>query len=168
MDLDAQAMRVLHDEHAPALWSLALHLTSGDAARAQDAVQEVLLRAWRHPEVLDPSRGTPRGWLVRTLRNLIIDQWRASQVRPEVLTDALPEIPVGDAVDAALQSWLVSEALSRLSDAHRGVIVECFYRGHTVVEAAARLGVPAGTVKSRTYYALRALRLILEEMGVSS
>lgn len=168
MDLDAEAMRALHDEHAPALWTLALHLTSGDAARAQDAVQEVLLRAWRHPEVLDPARGTPRGWLVRTLRNLIIDQWRAAQVRPEVLTDAPPELAVGDAVDAAVQGWLVAEALSRLSEPHREVIVECFYRGHTVAEAAARIGIPPGTVKSRTYYALRALRLVLEEMGVSA
>jgi RNA polymerase sigma-70 factor, ECF subfamily len=48
------------------------------------------------------------------------------------------------------------------------VIVECYYRGRTVSEAAAALGVPAGTVKSRVHYGLRALRLALEEMGVAS
>jgi RNA polymerase sigma-70 factor (ECF subfamily) len=50
---------------------------------------------------------------------------------------------------------------------HREVLVECFYQGRSVVEAVARLGVPAGTVKYRAHYALRLLRLVLEEMGVT-
>jgi len=54
-----------------------------------------------------------------------------------------------------------------LTPAHRQVLVECFYRGRSVADAAARLGIPPGTVKSRTYYALRALRLVLAEMGVT-
>ena len=55
-----------------------------------------------------------------------------------------------------------------LSADHRAVLLECYYRGHSVAEAAHRLGIPEGTVKSRTHYALRALRLTLEEMGVGS
>jgi RNA polymerase sigma-70 factor (ECF subfamily) len=160
-------MRALHAEHASALWWYALRLTGGDAGRAQDAVQEALLRAWRHPEVLDPSRGSARGWLLRTVRNVLIDEWRSRQVRPEVVTDEVPEVVVGDLADSAVQSWLVAEALRRLSGPHREVLVECFYRGASVAEAADRLGVPVGTVKSRTHYALRALRLIFEEMGVT-
>ena len=66
-----------------------------------------------------------------------------------------------------MQSWVVADALSRLSLDHRAVIVECYYRGRSVAEAARALDIPAGTVKSRTHYALRALRLALEEMGVS-
>jgi RNA polymerase sigma-70 factor, ECF subfamily len=165
--LDEDLIRAIQAEHGRALWSTALRLTSGDHGRAQDAVQEVLLRAWRHPEALDPSRGSTRGWLLRTLRNVLIDEWRARSVRPETVTDEFPEIGVPDAAEGALQSWLVEDALRKLSPTHREVIIECFYRGHSVAEAAERLGVPPGTVKSRTYYALRTLRETLETMGVT-
>jgi RNA polymerase sigma-70 factor (ECF subfamily) len=67
-----------------------------------------------------------------------------------------------------LLSWVVAEAITRLSADHRAVLLECYYRGQPVAEASRRLGVPEGTVKSRTHYALRALRLALEEMGVSA
>ena len=63
---------------------------------------------------------------------------------------------------------MVAEAVTRLSPEHRAVLVECYYRGQPVAEAARRLGVPEGTVKSRTHYALRALRLALQEMGVGA
>lgn len=164
----SELMRALHDEHAQALWTYALRLAGGDAGRAQDAVQETLLRAWRHPEVLDPTRGSARGWLLRTVRNVLIDDWRSRQARPEVVTDDLPEVASPDTADTAVQGWLVADALRRLSTPHREVLVECFYRGASVTEAADRLGVPPGTVKSRTHYALRALRLALEEMGVTA
>lgn len=164
----SELMRTLHDEHASALWTYALRLAGGDIGRAQDAVQEALLRAWRHPEVLDPTRGSARGWLLRTVRNVLIDDWRSRQARPEVVTDELPEVASPDTADSAVQSWLVADALRRLSVSHREVLVECFYRGASVTEAADRLGVPPGTVKSRTHYALRALKLALEEMGVTA
>ena len=48
------------------------------------------------------------------------------------------------------------------------MLLACYYRGLSVAEAAARLGVPPGTVKSRTHYALRALKLALEERGAGS
>lgn len=161
-------MRALHDEHARALWVYALRLTGGDHGRAQDAVQETLLRAWRHCEVLDPARGSPRAWLFTTVRNVLIDEWRSRSARPEVVTDEVPETSAPDSADSAVQSWLLADAMQQLSTAHRNVIVECFYRGYSVAEAAERLGVPPGTVKSRTYYALRALKLALEERGVTA
>jgi RNA polymerase sigma-70 factor (ECF subfamily) len=84
-----------------------------------------------------------------------------------VITDTLPETSSVDEADRAVEAWLIAEALERLTPAHRQVLVECFYRGRSVADAAARLGIPPGTVKSRTYYALRALRLVLAEMGVT-
>ncbi len=160
-------MRALHDEHASALWSFALRLTGGDHARAQDVVQEALMRAWRHPEVLDPARGSARAWLFTTARRIVIDEWRRAEVRPLVITDDLPEVVTPDGIDAALQAWLIEDALAALSAAHRDVLVECFLRGRSVAEAARILGIAPGTVKSRTHYALRALKLTLEEMGVT-
>jgi len=165
--VDEELIRAMYHEHGAALWSKALRLTGGDRGRAEDAVQEVLFRAWRHPESMDPSRGSPRGWLLRTLNNLLIDEWRARSVRPETIVDELPEQPGADEADAAIQSWLMEEALRKLSPAHRDVIVEFFYRGHSVAEVAERLGVPQGTVKSRTHYALRELREALQAMGVT-
>jgi RNA polymerase sigma-70 factor, ECF subfamily len=165
---NAELMRVLHDEHAGALWAYSLRLTGGDRERAADVVQEAMLRAWRHPEVLDPSRGSARSWLFTTARRIVIDDWRARSVRPEVVTSEVPDVPGPDGTDDAVQSWLVAEALSRLTPEHRAVLLECFYRGCSVAEASARLGIPAGTVKSRTHYALRALRLALEELGVTA
>lgn len=167
MQTEAELMRALHDEHASALWSFALRLTAGDHARAQDVVQEALMRAWRHPEVLDPARGSARAWLFTTARRIVIDEWRRSEARPTVYTDHVPETISPDAVDAALQAWLIEDAMAALSPAHRNVLVECFLRGRSVADAARVLAIAPGTVKSRTHYALRALKLALEEMGVT-
>ena len=163
-----QLMRALHDEHAAALWNYCVHLTGRDHARAQDVCQETLLRAWQHPEVLAKSPGSVRGWLYTVARNIVIDEWRSSRVRKETVTSDPPDRPLEqEDVDQLLQSWVVAEAVGRLSPEHRRVLYECYYQGRTMADAASRVGVPEGTVKSRLHYALRALRLALEEMGVT-
>jgi RNA polymerase sigma-70 factor (ECF subfamily) len=166
----ADLMRALHDEHAPALWSFVLGLTSGDRGRAEDIVQETLLRAWRRPELMSEDDShlnvSVRSWLFTVARNIVVDQWRAKGRRPESLMDRVPEQLGPDNTDAALQSMLVSEALRRLTAEHRAVLLECYFRGSTAAQAAGRLGIPLGTVKSRNHYALHALRLALQEMGV--
>jgi RNA polymerase sigma-70 factor, ECF subfamily len=160
-------MYELHDEHAAALWVYCLRLTNGDRARAQDVVQETLLRAWRNPKILDQAEGSARAWLFKVARNLVIDEWRTRRAQLEVPTAEPPEsAPLVDETDQLLESWVVADAVSRLSQDHRLVLLECYYRGMSVAEAAQRLDIPEGTVKSRTHYALRALRLALEEMGV--
>lgn len=159
-------METLHAEHAAALWAYCVRLTAGDRAHAQDVVQETLLRAWRHPEVLDQSQRSARAWLFTVARRVVIDEWRSKRSQSEVTTADVPEpVATEDSSDRLLQAWVVAEALERLSPEHREVVLECYYRGHSVAQAAVRLGVPEGTVKSRTHYALRALRLALEEMG---
>ena len=163
-------MQQLHDEHAGALWGYCLRLTGHDRARAEDLLQETLLRAWRSSRLLDESRGSVRSWLFTVARNVAIDEWRTKRSRSEVAVAEPPE-PAGDGrdhTDQLLLSWVVADALSRLSDDHRAVLLSCYYRGMSVAEAARELDVPEGTVKSRTHYALRALRLALEEMGVSA
>jgi RNA polymerase sigma-70 factor (ECF subfamily) len=163
------ALRALYEQHAGPLFAYALRLTGGDRGRSEDIVQETLLRAWRHPQALDPERGPVRSWLFTVARNIAVDAHRARRARPtEVGDDALAVVPAVDEIEQALDRWLIADALATLSVEHRAVLVETYYRGRSVAEAAATLGVPAGTIKSRTFYALRALRLALEERGVTT
>lgn len=165
-DTDAELLRTLHDEHAAALWGFVLHLTGGDRSRAEDVVQETLFRAWRRPAVLAQQDSSARGWLFTVARNIVVDDWRANRRKPTTSSELLPEPLEPDTTDTALQSIMVAEAVRRLSRDHRAVLVECYFRGCTAAQAAARLEVPVGTVKSRLHYALQALRLVFEEMGV--
>jgi RNA polymerase sigma-70 factor (ECF subfamily) len=103
--------------------------------------------------------------VITSARRIVIDDWRARGRRAEVITADPPERSVGDQTDRTVDSLLVTEAMSRLSEDHRAVLFECYHRGASVAEAAQTLGVPPGTVKSRTHYALRALRAALQEMG---
>ena len=168
-DHEVALMQQLHDEHAAALWHHCLRLTGWDRPRAEDLVQDTLLRAWRHRSVLDNPSTAVRAWLFTVARNIVIDEWRSRRHRSELSVAEVPERDdPDDRTDRLLQSWVVAEALTKLSPEHRAVLLECYYLGLSVADAARRLDVPEGTVKSRTHYALRALRLALEEMGVSA
>jgi RNA polymerase sigma-70 factor, ECF subfamily len=160
-------LRALYDAHAGVLLAYALRLTGGDRSRAEDIVQETLVRAWRHLDVLDEPTRPVRPWLFTVAQRLAIDAHRARRARPaEVGADALAAVPSLDDLEQTLDRIVVAEALDALSRDHRSVIVETYYRGRSVAEAAQVLGIPPGTVKSRCYYALRALKLALAERGV--
>jgi RNA polymerase sigma-70 factor (ECF subfamily) len=162
-------MRELYSEHAGALLRYALRLT-GDRARAEDVVQETLLRAWQHPHAFDDSERSPRAWLYRVARNMIIDERRSVRFRSEVCSpDGSDEFEQGgpDEVDAALNRLLIADALTHLSPEHRAVVHRSHYLGWTIAQIADDLQIPEGTVKSRLHYALHALRRTLQEMGVT-
>ncbi len=158
-------LRALHDEHGPALWRYTLGLTDGDAVRAQDVVQETLLRAWRNPQAFTPEHGSPRAWLFAVARRIVIDEYRSARNRHETVTGNLPEPRTEDPADDIADRALLRQALGRLTPEHREILRLCYYRGHSVAEAAEALQLSPGTVKSRTHYAIRALRAALEELG---
>jgi RNA polymerase sigma-70 factor, ECF subfamily len=163
---DEELVRTLYSEHAGPLLRYALHLMSGDRQRAEDIVQETLLRAWQHPKAIADRPARP--WLFAVARNLAVDSFRARKARPhEVGEGALELLSIPDEADRALESWAVADAIRSLRPEHRGVLLETYYLGRSVAEAAVVLGIPAGTVKSRTFYALRALKLALEERGLA-
>ncbi|HSL11280.1 MAG TPA: sigma-70 family RNA polymerase sigma factor [Actinomycetota bacterium] len=161
-------LRAAYAAHGGELYGFALR-SLGDAGLAEEAVQETFLRAWRHSDRFDPDVASLRTWLFAICRHVIVDLARRRAVRPPLadVGTAFDGPPDGvDEVDRALVAWQVEEALRRIGDDHRRVLVEVYYRARPYAEVAGELGVPIGTIKSRVYYGLRALRLALEEMGV--
>lgn len=159
---DERDVREAYAAHSGELFGFAAR-SLGDRGMAEEAVQETFLRAWRAGERFDPELGSLRTWLFAILRNVVIDLGRARAARPTVATGT-PEVG-HEPLEQAMLSWQVEEALRRIGDDHRRVLVETYYRGRPYAEVAAELGIPEGTVKSRVYYGLRALRNALEELG---
>ncbi|MBB4766838.1 sigma-70 family RNA polymerase sigma factor [Amorphoplanes digitatis] len=164
---DEEQMTALYTEHYAVLLSFISRYVR-DRHKAEDLVQETLLRAWRHIDHLEPDPVRTRSYLLTIARNVVTNTWRAEQRRPRLVADeaAVEAVPSADNVDQLVEGWLVAEALERLSADHRAVVQAMYYEGQTVADAARKLSVPEGTVKSRAYYAVRALRQAFEEMGV--
>lgn len=162
---DADLMRTLHRQHAAALWAYVVGLNGGDRARAEDVVQETMLRAWRRPNILQQDNGSARSWLFTVAKRIVIDEWRSARHRPELVTDQLPDAGTPDASEASANRAVVVEALRRVSASHREVLLECYLRGSSVAEASVALGIPPGTVKSRSHYALLAFKAALADVG---
>jgi RNA polymerase sigma-70 factor, ECF subfamily len=162
----AELLRALHDAHGPALFRYVNRLTR-DHAFAQDVVQESLLRAWKRPAILEQGDDASRAWLFTVARNLVIDDRRSARHRHEFSADQLPGAAQSDDTDAALDRWLVADALQSLSPEHRHAVISAYYLGQSAAEIARRENIPEGTVRSRVHYALRALRLALQERGVT-
>jgi RNA polymerase sigma-70 factor, ECF subfamily len=162
--LDEDLVAAIYREHGAALRRFVLS-ASRDPHLADDIVQETVLRVWQQAPKIT---GSMRSYLFRTARNIMIDNYRKAQRRPLEAEDrdlADPEEATGR-VDDLLNKVLMEEALLRLSPEHRDVLVALHYRRFTVGEAAVQLNIPSGTVKSRAFYAVKALRTILDEMGV--
>jgi RNA polymerase sigma-70 factor (ECF subfamily) len=166
-DETGAAMRSLYRLYGGELYGFTLNAL-GDRGAAEEIVQEVFVRAWRHADSYDPQRAAVRTWLYQIARNAIIDSRRRASVRPGLPQhQPVSEPDSGESLEAAMLGWQVAAALERLTPEHRQMIRMAQFRGLTMREIAEHTGLPLGTVKSRTWYALRALRLVLEEMGVT-
>ena len=165
---DEAVLRAVYDEHGQAVMTYAARLLQ-DRDGAADITQETFLRAWRDAEILTQGSGYVRGWLLTVARNLVYDRFRAAQARVREVSDAT--IVSGSAgaapdhADRVAAAVAVHSALGGLSDVHRQVLHQVYWRQHSVAEAAADIGISAGTVKSRTHYALAALRHALGGRG---
>jgi RNA polymerase sigma-70 factor (ECF subfamily) len=163
--LDDQLLTILYSAHAdPVRRFVGGHVA--DAQARDDIVQETFVRAWRNIDRIDVENGNPRSFLFTTAHNLMVDQWRSQSRHREVLVDTEMTVPTTDAVNKSLERILIGESLRRLSPDHREVIKALYFDDLTVAEAADRLNVALGTVKSRSYYAVRALRAVFDEMGL--
>jgi RNA polymerase sigma-70 factor, ECF subfamily len=156
MDIpETGAIRMLYNEHGAALWRYACRLTS-NAKRAEDVVQETLVRACQHPEVVDGNERSTRAWLLTLARDMISSNGSGA-----------PEAGGSDELKSALDRTLVADAFARLSAEHRAVVRRAYYHGWTTAQIGADLGIAEGAVKSRLHHALRALQRTLQEMGVT-
>ncbi len=166
---DQLDVRAAYAAHGPELYRFALRQL-GDGGAAQDVVQEVFLRAWRAADSFDPQLASLRTWLFAIARNVVVDEARRFAVRPwqRELTDGtdLPADPGANTDERLVDAWVVEEALRRIGAEHRAAIVQTHLRGRPHAEVAAELGIPVGTLRSRVFYGLKALRLAMEEMGV--
>ncbi|MCZ7527928.1 MAG: sigma-70 family RNA polymerase sigma factor [Acidimicrobiia bacterium] len=158
-------LRAAYAAHGGELYRFARRALADDGL-AEEAVQETFLRAWRAADRFDETLGSLRTWLFAIVRNVVVDLGRARAARPAVRHDRTLAEPASDGeIERVLLAFQVEEALRRIGPDHRVALVEVHYRGRPYDEVAADLGVPTGTVKSRVYYGLKALRLALEEMG---
>jgi len=166
----------LYRRYAGRLYGIGLRLL-GDPGLAEELVQESFVRLWRTAGRYDPARGSVAGFLCVLARHIAVDLWRRPSSRPlgpapsdGRRADEGPDEggPGLDNLDALLETMVVQDALDALTPAHRQVLELSYGGGLTQSEIARRIGVPLGTVKTRSYYALRALKLALEERGVDA
>jgi RNA polymerase sigma-70 factor (ECF subfamily) len=163
---DEQALRAAVREHGAELYRFARRVL-GDSGLAEEAVQETFLKAWRRAQRFDPARASLRTWLFAILRNTTVDLARARSTRPALSAESNEDDAADpiDAIEGRMRSWQVEEALRQLSDDHRTAVVEVHLRARSYEEVGQDLGIPAGTVKSRVYYGLKALKSTLIEQG---
>ncbi|MDG9708945.1 sigma-70 family RNA polymerase sigma factor [Streptomyces sp. DH10] len=166
-DTDCDAfIRDIYEQYGPLLVRYAARLLDGDWHKAEDILQETAARAWKHARLLGTRGDQVRPWLFTVARNLVIDHHRARQIRPLELMRVEDLDTSWDGMGSTITSHAVLEALRELKEQHRTIIRLMYYLECSVAQAAAHLGIPPGTVKSRAFYAVRALRKALEKQDV--
>ena len=132
---------------------------------AEDVVQETFSRAWRSRARFDPTLGSLRTWLFTIERRVILDFSARQAKNSTVSLDQAQEPASEDHIERAMLGWQMESALQRLDPEHRMIVTEIYFNGRSGREVAEMFGLPEGTVRSRSFYALRMLRLLLEEGG---
>ncbi|MFI9328614.1 sigma-70 family RNA polymerase sigma factor [Kitasatospora sp. NPDC052868] len=161
--LDPGTLAELYRLHGGYLLRALQRVTNGDRGKAEDILQETLLRAWQHPDAIAAGPEQSRPWLFTVARRIAIDHYRMAAARAqEVSGDMLEDRPLAaDPYEEVVALRDIEQVLEQLQPHHREVLVELHLKDRSVLEAAERLGVPPGTVKSRNFYAIRALRPVL-------
>jgi RNA polymerase sigma-70 factor (ECF subfamily) len=151
--------RAAYEAHHRSMYAAAFRVL-GDAALAQDAVQDVFLRIWRRPEAYDPARGDLGAYLRLMARSRALDLWREGQVRGRAADRAkvLAEEAHEDEPRFPDRRDAVRAALGRLPEPQREAVVLAYWGGLTAGQIARRTKIPLGTAKSRLRLGLARLR----------
>ncbi len=154
-----------YDAHSNELYRFSYRLLQ-DRQRAEEVVQDTFLRAWKHADKWNEALGSRRTWLFSIAHNVCIDALRARDARPPLSGQpSIARLSIEPSIEAAMDSWLVEEALRRIREDQRVAIVETYLKGRTYSEVAASVGANEATLRSRVFYGLKALRVALEELG---
>jgi RNA polymerase sigma-70 factor (ECF subfamily) len=165
---DKQALAALYDRHCGLLLALGLRVL-GDRTLAEDVLHDCFLEAWHHAADFEPQRGTVRAWLVTRMRSRALDR-RASIMRQRRLAEEVKREGGGEPVAAAAvpverERERVRMQIAGLSPELAVVIELGYFDGLSSSEIASHLGIPIGTVKSRTARALGLLRQGLSDLA---
>ena len=161
---DRSAFDALYRRYARPVFGLALRRL-GDRGRAEDAVQETFASVWRAAGSYRPERGPGAPWLYAVARNAIADNGRARREPPVETPDEISdEQGPPDHAEAGWTAWRVHRALAELPENERQVIELAYWGGRSQSEIADLLGIPLGTVKTRTRTALSRLSRLLEDV----
>jgi RNA polymerase sigma-70 factor (ECF subfamily) len=159
---EERALLDLYQAHTRDLYAYVLRLVGGDAYRAEDVVQEALLRCWVKRNLYDTATMNVRRWLFRVACNLVIDEYRARSLRPREISSTATWLKDVDSncreIERMLTALDLHEALEDLAPLHREALRATYLDELSVQQAATALGIPPGTVKSRVHYALRHLQ----------
>jgi RNA polymerase sigma-70 factor (ECF subfamily) len=160
---DRIAFEKLYKRYARPVFGLALRRL-GDRGRAEDALQETFVSIWRSARTYKPERGPGAPWLYAVARNAIVDRGRM-RLEPAVETpeEVSGEPGPAERAEASWTTWRLHRALEELSESERTVIELAYWSGLSQSEVADYLGIPLGTVKTRTRAALARLADMLEE-----
>jgi RNA polymerase sigma factor (sigma-70 family) len=162
---DARALAQLYDLYERPLYALGLRALS-DRQRAEELVQDTILKVWRGASSFDAGKGELGAWIFTIARRSAVDILRRDKRNPMPVDVSLHDSAEEDGSDSAWRAWEVALTLSRLPEEQRKVVELSVIEGYTHVEIAERLGVPLGTIKTRIYAGLRALRARLEELEI--
>jgi RNA polymerase sigma-70 factor (ECF subfamily) len=158
---DRTAFEQLYHRYARPVFGLALRRL-GDRGRAEDAVQETFASIWRSAGSYKPERGPGAPWLYAVARNAIVDRARSRTEIPAEIPDEAGRDPgPSELAEQGWVSWRVHRALEELNEREREVIALAYWSGLSQSEVAEFLGIPLGTVKTRTRAALMRLAEIL-------
>lgn len=161
---DADAFVDLYRRYERRVYGLGLRMLR-DAGLAEELVQETFVRLWRGAAGYEPELGSVRTWVVTIARRAAISLWRRPSSRP-VEPPPLAEVGEEDRADQIVLAVSVRDALEALTPEHREVLELCIDRDMSQAQAAAHLGIPVGTVKSRTHLALKSLEAELSRRGI--
>jgi RNA polymerase sigma-70 factor (ECF subfamily) len=161
---DRNAFEILYRRYSRPVFGLALRRL-GDRGRAEDAVQETFASVWRAAGSYRPERGPGAPWLYAVARNAIVDNGRARREPPiEGVEEKAGDETPADRAEAGWVAWRVHRALAELPENERVVIELAYWRGRSQSEIAELLGIPLGTVKTRTRTGLARLADQLEDV----
>jgi RNA polymerase sigma-70 factor, ECF subfamily len=159
---DRDAFETLYHRYVRSVFGLALRRLR-DRERAEDAVQEMFAAVWRSASTYRPDRGPAAPWLYAVARNAIVDRFRARTELAEEAPDVISGEPgPAERAESSYVSWRVHRALEELPEKEREVLELAYWSGLSQTEVASFLGIPLGTVKTRTRSALARLADELE------